>query len=639
MFPAGSLRDVMFSGAFAKTMIRNFLILLRYFAFWLLFFFLERLVFVLYNTASIKKASFTEIIQIFFYGLWMDASMAGYICVIPLLIFVIIWLVPAIRFPRVVLRVYTAVLVVIFSFITVVNFNIYREWGTKINYRALEFAFGSPAEAFASSESSPVFLSLLVCAILIAAGLYLSKIVIGYNINRKGNFFIKLPVAVLLLGLNFLAIRGGWQLSPMNESMAYFSLKPILNYGAVNTEWSLMHDVLNAKYTNRNPYKYYNKASAKKIVGELFGKTGGEPVNVLTTRTPNIVLIIMESFTANVVESLGGEKGINPSMEGLIKNGLFFNNIYAAGFRTDKGVVAVLSGFPAQAERSIMKENSKQVKIPSLSQSFAKKGYSTSFFYGGESRFFNMRSYLLGHDFETIVDKADFEQKDMNSKWGAYDGVVYRKMTADLNRQKKPFFATMLTLTNHEPFELPGKRHFPGDDIGNKFRSTAWYADSCLGAFIENAKKQSWYKNTLFIMVADHGHRLPRTDLEIYDPQHYRIPLLFFGDVIKPEFRGTRIEKTGSQVDIAATLLGQTQIAAKDFRWSKDLLNPSCPEFAFFNWDHGFGFATPQQVITYDVPGGNIIFRKNKADAATDQKLLGYGKACMQEVYQEYVDY
>ncbi|KAA8475183.1 phosphoglycerol transferase MdoB-like AlkP superfamily enzyme [Arcticibacter tournemirensis] len=621
------------------TMLKNIFVLLRYFTFWLLFFLLERCVFLLYYIHRLKGVSFYEFIQVYFYGAWMDASMAGYICAIPALLFVIVWLFGIKKFPITIVKIYTWLLVGLFSFLTVVNFNIYREWGTKINFRALEFAFGSPAEAFSSSESSPVFLSLFIFAVLTSAGIFLSRLIIEYRIFRGGNFAIRLLLSVLMLGFNFLAIRGGWQLSPMNESMAYFSLKPLLNYAAVNTEWSLVHDILNNKYNNSNPFKYYSPSEAKSIVKGLYLKPNTATTDVLTTRTPNVVLIIMESFTGNVVESLDGEKGVAPQTEKLISEGLFFNHIYASGGRTDKGVVAVLSAFPAQGRRSIMKENSKQVKIPALSQSFAGKGYSTSFFYGGESRFFNMRSYLLSHNYQKIVDKSDFDPKDMNSKWGAYDGAVYTRMLSDLKTAQAPFFSTMLTLTNHEPFELPSTPRFKGEEIENKFRSTAYYADSCVGAFIREAKKQSWYKNTLFIIVADHGHYLPRTNLEIFDPQRYRIPLLFFGEVIKPEFRGVKIEKAGSQNDLAATLLNQVAIKSDAYTWSKDLLNPGVAGFAFFNWEHGLGFVSPQQAISYDIVGDNIVFRQDSANTSSDKLLLKYGKACMQHVYQQYVDY
>ena len=249
-----------------------------------------------------------------------------------------------------------------------------------------------------------------------------------------------------------------------------------------------------------------------------------------------------------------------------------------------------------------------------------------------------MKSYILSHGFQKMVDQHSFDVRDMNSKWGTYDDKVFSKNVADLDNAKQPFFSTILTLTNHEPFELPVEPHFKGDDVDSKFRSTTFYTDSCLGAYINEAKQKSWYKNTLFVVIADHGHRIPG-NLTEHDPERYRIPLLFFGEVIKPEFKGTRINKIGNQTDLAATLLNQLKIDPKRFVWSKDLLNPGTPGFAFFNWDNGFGFANNEQIVSFDNIGKNIILRKNQSSANVDSILSSNGKAYMQEVFRQYLEY
>lgn len=611
----------------------------RYFIFWLLFFFIERAVFLLYNLKKIAADPALEIVKTFIYGLWMDASMAGYFTAIPLVITLVLWFIPKLEINRAYLKVYTYLVLVVCSLITVINFNIYREWGSKVNYRVFEFAFGSPKEAMASTGSSPIVLSLFILAVLIFLGILLFRYFVIGHISKQGNIILKLFISFLLLGLNFLAIRGGWQLAPMNESMAYFSTTPILNYAAVNSEWGLCTDIINSKYNTSNPFNYLQPGEAKLIVRSYYKPTSESTMHILTEKRPNIVLVIMESYTGNVVSGLGGEKGISNSVDRLSKEGIFFDHIYASGGRTDKGVVAVLSGFPAQGSRSIMKENSKQVKIPSIPQCLNEAGYHSSFFYGGESRFFNMKSYLLSHGFSKIIEKDNFDTKDMNSKWGAYDGSVYQRMRGELQKEKQPFFATMLTLTNHEPFELPGSPHFKGDQIENKFRSTAFYADSCLGAFVDAARKESWFKHTLFIVVADHGHYLPRTDLEVFNPQRYRIPLLIFGEVIKPAYRGLKVQKIGGQTDIATTLLTQMGLNTGKFVWGKDLLNASSSDFAFFNWDQGFGFVRPEQTITYDPVGNNILSREHNTGTKADQQTLNSAKAFMQQVYQQYIEY
>jgi phosphoglycerol transferase MdoB-like AlkP superfamily enzyme len=149
-----------------------------------------------------------------------------------------------------------------------------------------------------------------------------------------------------------------------------------------------------------------------------------------------------------------------------------------------------------------MKQNDKQERLPAISQELVEKAYSSSFYYGGESEFFNMKSYILSHRYQKLIDKHSFDAKDMNSKWGTYDEKVFLKNLSDMDQEKQPFFSTILTLTNHEPFELPSEPHFKGDDVDSKFRSTSFYTDSCLGAYINAAKQKSWYKNTLFVYTS-----------------------------------------------------------------------------------------------------------------------------------------
>lgn len=621
-------------------MLKSLVVLLRFFLFWMVYFFVDRLIFLLYFTDKLTGTNFTEIANVFLYSLRIDASMAAYISVIPLLIYLIHWYLPDLTISQKIPQVFVKVLIVLFSLISIFNFNIYREWGSKINFKALDFAFTAPNEAIASSSSSPIFSSLIIFFVLVIISFYLASRIIDYQLPKiKVAIWKKSIAGLFFIALTFLTIRSGWQVSPINQSMAYFSSKPFLNHAAINTQWNLMHDILKNKNGNNNPYNYYPKTEAAQIVKELFIKPNTEPLKVLTTDHPNIVFIIMESFTADIIESLGGEKGVAPNMEKLINRGLFFNNIYAAGARTDKGIVAALSGFPAQAIRSIMGQNDKQEKLPALSQSLAAKGYKTSLYYGGESEFFNLKSYVLSHAYQKLVDEHAFSSEDMNSKWGTYDGKVFQKNIEDLKNTSEPFFSTVITLTNHEPFELPGKLHFQGDKIEDKFRSTSYYTDSCVGAYINDAKKQSWYKNTLFVLVADHGHRLPKNIFENFHPNRYKIPLLFFGDVIKPEFQGVKVSKVGNQTDIAATLLTQLHVNPDKFKWSKDLLNPGTQEFSFFNWDDGFGFVSKDQAVSFDNIGKHIIYQRDTAKNPETKKLLRYGKAYMQQVFQEYLDY
>ena len=620
-------------------MLKSFLVFARFFLFWLIFFFLERVFFLIYFSERISYLGTNEIVLTFWRALRLDVSMAGYVSVIPALVYVFLLFLPSFRFPGIIAKFYVHFFVILFSTIAISNLNLYREWGSKINFRAIEIAIDSPKEAIASTSSSPLLLMFSMLFAYTILALYLSSKVILYKItDRSKSFVSRLIFGFLTLSSLFLAVRGGWQLTPINQSMSYFSAEPVLNHAAVNTHWNLIQDILNSKIGNTNPYKYFSEKQSKEIVSGLFKKPSEPTTKILDSEHPNIVLIILESFTARLIEDLDGEKGVSPNFKVLASEGILFENIYASSGRTDKGIVATLSAGPSQAIRSIIKQNDKQERLPAISQEFVENAYSSSFYYGGESEFFNMKSYILSHGFKKLIDKHSFDAKDMNSKWGTYDEKIFLKNLSDMDQEKQPFFSTILTLTNHEPFELPTEPHFKGDDVDSKFRSTSFYTDSCLGAYINAAKQKSWYKNTLFIIIADHGHRIPG-NLTESDPDRYRIPLLFLGDVIKPEYKGTRVNKTGSQTDLAATLLNQLNIDSKRYTWSKDLLNLGTPEFAFFNWDNGFGFANNEQIISFDNIGKNIISKKNLAGSDSDSILTNNGKAYMQEVFRQYLDY
>jgi phosphoglycerol transferase MdoB-like AlkP superfamily enzyme len=226
----------------------------------------------------------------------------------------------------------------------------------------------------------------------------------------------------------------------------------------------------------------------------------------------------------------------------------------------------------------------------------------------------------------------------LQSTWGKYDETVFARQLTDMNSEKQPFFSTLLTLTNHEPYSLPGKAKFGNSDNAAKFKSTAYYTDSCINAYLNNAKKESWYPNTLFIFVADHGHVLPKQAHEIYSPERYHIPLLFYGDVIKDEFKGRKFSNVGSQIDIAATLLAQLKIPSKEFVWSKNLLNPYTKPFAYFSWDNGMGFIDNQQCVTFDNVGKMILDNSNPKDKVKTAQLLDHAKAYLQKVYQQFIE-
>lgn len=616
--------------------------LTQYFLFWLIICFIDRLIFVTAFFEKIGFSNFTEIFRIYYHGLNLDFSAVAYICALPFLVYCILGFFPKLKPKRLILDIYTIIVLVLFFVTSFINVNIYREWGDKISKRAIDAFFASPSGAVASAESTPVFLPIVGMLIGIFCGYFLYrwmfKKVSFFNIKSPVSNFFKLAIGVFVL---FTFIRGGYGRATLNPSKAYYSEVTFYNHAAVNTQWSLLRDFFAKSTKLKNPYNYYG--DQKDIQDKLRPAFQSQPdsaVEVLSTTRPNVVIIMLESFVGDLIQSLGGEKGITPHMEELIKGGILFDHIYSAADRSDKGMVAVLSGFPAQGPESIIKYIDKHENMPAIGQEFDHAGYETSFYHGGQSEFYNFKSYMLTHGISRVVDNANFGLDAERASWGVYDHVVFNQMIKDFKKEKQPFFSTIFTLINHEPFELKHGYKFGNATNADKFRSTANYTDSAVFDFINKAKKEAWYKNTLFVIVADHGHRLPSEKWELFHPNRFHIPLIFFGDVIKPEYRGKIFNRIGNQTDLAATLLTQLKLPTDHYHWSRDLFNPTTPQIAFYNSKDAFGVITPKQAVSFDNVGRIINYRANKEyPVGKTDSLLNIAKAYYQDVYREFLKY
>ena len=622
---------------------RVFLLLFaRLLLFWMLAFFLERLVTTIYFFNKLPDHSLLSILKIFSNSLRLDLSMAAYLTALPMVVLFSFELLKRISWSRNFLKFYQPIFIILFLLIGWVNLNLYREWGAKLNFKAIKTFIEFPYEVSISGVSNalwfPLIIYLFVGFLLLKFNAFIFSKVQSERIG--GNRLIKGFIVVIILAFNFLFIRGGWQLSPINVSMAQYSNIPIYNHLSTNTLWQLMQNTILELRPLKSQYVYFSEEKMNALLSKK--EKINTTVQVLKPGvvSPNVVLIVLESYTADLVESLGGEKGISPNIESLIKDGLLFTNIYSSAERTDKGLIAILSSFPSQATRSIIRENLKQVNMPSISQQFKKKNYHTSFYYGGESEFFGLKSYLLAHDYQVIVDKNAFEKKDFNSKWGAHDNVLFEKHLLDMKSVPQPFFSTVLTLSNHEPFEIPVAPKYKGTGLSNLFRSTAYFTDKTLADYFKEARKQTWYDNTLFVIVADHGHRLPRQQFEIWDSRRHRIPLILYGNVLKKEDRGTKNDIYGSQTDIAQTLYNQLGIDVNPSIWSHDLMSPNRKDaYAFFDWDNGFGLLGEGFSLSYNEDAKRVIEFKSTDTSIKKDEKLDFAKAYMQKIFSEYLKY
>ncbi|MBK0402984.1 sulfatase-like hydrolase/transferase [Adhaeribacter sp. BT258] len=597
------------------------------FIYWLLLFISGKTLFLFYHAAKTAILSVSEIARIFFYGLRLDMSMAAYLSIFPFLL--LFFSVIPDKLTRKLVNGYAVLCTFFIALLQTVDLHLYSIWGYKLDATPLQY-LNTPTEMIASSSGAPLFLLFLLFILQLAAGLFLyfrffQPRFSGHKITRK-----KALVSFLWLIILVLPLRGGWQQIPINQSDVYFSENAFANHSAINVPWNVFYSIIKKDYDGLNPYTFMAPEIAQKTVSDLYQKPNAPSAKILKTAKSNIIFIILESFTANLVGSVGGEKGVTPEIDKLAEEGYLFRNFYASGDRSEKGLVALLSGYPVQTTTSIIKIPRKTEKLPHLAHSLKKAGYQTSYYYGGELAFANMKSYVLMAGYDKITGKADFPTRDYNSKWGVHDHVLFQRVSKDLKEQKQPFFTTIFTLSSHEPYDVPMKTRFAGDDEANKFRNSMHYTDKAVGNFIEEAKKQPWWQNTLIVLVADHGHTLP--NYVDYDSKaKFHIPLILTGGALaKTGITDTTI---ASQTDLAYSLLNQLHLPNQEFKWSKDIFNPAEKPFAFYIFNDGFGFVTDKGSFGFDNISKQVVQKKGQFT----EKDINTGKAYLQTSFEDYL--
>ena len=605
-------------------MKKRVLFLFACFITFILVFALQKPVFMLYNHASGGGLSISDYLQVMVHGLQLDATVAGYLTVIPLLLLLLSVWIPG-RYITFILKGYFFIVACIISLIFVVDIALYPYWGFRLDATPL-FYLQSPSDALASAPASTLILQTLVFVVY-TYGIFwaLKRFVLPLMPEQYVKKMFSNSVQLVLLGgILFIPIRGGVTTSTANVGMVYFSKNQFLNHSAINPCFSFLAS-LSKQQDFAAQYNYFSESQRSKIFKKLTNQPQGDSIpELLTTKNPNIILILMESFSANAIEVLGGEAGVTPNINRLSKEGILFSNMYANSFRTDRGIVAVLNGYLAQPTTSIMKYPAKSQTLPSIAKSLQKKGYTSDMLYGGDINFTNMQSYFFSSGYSKVTADRDFPLKSRLSKWGANDDItfahLYQSMTD--NSRKEPFFSTFLTLSSHEPFEVPYNR------LKDPYLNSVAFTDSCLGDFIDKLKKLPLWNNTLIVLVSDHGFRYPASVKE-HDPKRYHIPMLWLGGAIKEP---RVIANYGNQTDLAATLLYQLDLPHKEFTFSNNMVDSLQPAYAFYSYNNGFGFIDTTGVSVYDCESEKPLIIKPEAG---NEIRLNNGKALLQTLYDD----
>ena len=595
--------------------------LLRFYLLTLLLFIAAKVVFMLCNvTDNPFKAG--DVVDVIYHGISLDLSTALYFLILPFLITII-----SIYWQKkplfVLLRVYHLIIAIAFALAFVADTSLYAFWHFKLDASCLQY-LETPTEAMASVSWGYIAIRLVIFVLVawlifkayqktVRPARTASPPRADYKSALLGLLAFILSIPVFVIG-----IRGGLGESTTNVGQVYYSQNQFLNHSAVNPVFSFLAS-FEKTANNIVDYDYYSQEACNSLLESVYPVTSVDTDTLLTMQRPDIVIILMESagdFLADVM----------PRLQQLKKEGINFSNCYGNTWRTDRGTVCTYSGYPSFPTSSVMKMPSKTQHLPSIARTLQKAGYQTSYFYGGDINFTNMRSYLVGTGFEQLTWMKDFSKAEQEtSEWGVRDDImfkaVYQKLTS---HHEKPQLIGFSTLSSHEPWDVPLQK------IDEPIKNAFYYLDDCIGHFIDQLRQTPQWDSTLIVLLPDHS--IDYGELNESKEARNRIPMVWTGGVVKAP---RDVRQICNQTDLAATLLAQLGLPHDDFRWSRDVLSKTYQyPLAVHNFNNGFTMIDSTGFMVYDLNSKQIMVNRS-SDA---QRLEQLGKAVLQATTKDLKD-
>lgn len=580
------------------------LFLLRFYITLVGCFALAKVIFVLYNADCGGAFTAQEVVDAILHGLPLDMATAGYFTV-PLWLGQLVGIWWRTQARRILFKTYCALISLLIAACLIADTGLYEFWGIKLDgtvftyLESPEGAINSVSTAYICGAGLAYVAYTLIlyfalshvmpreweknvrlkakgegvkCPLKRAKTFYKKSLTFFKFRNglfEKGKGLFLRPLIMLLLGgLLFLGIRGGVGKSTANVGMVYHSDNLFMNHSAVNPVFSIVASLFKTK-DFAEQYDYFDEAERARLFSQLEYHTSGNPIDTLLhTSSPNVLLILMEGCSASFVHAIDStaRPDITPRLNQLAKESVLFTKCYANSFRTDRGTVCTLSGYPAFPDVSVMKVPSKCERLPSIAQALAGEGYSTEFVYGGDINFTNTNGYLRATGYERTLGDKDFPAAVRRThNWGVTDHIVLDTLYQRILRYPadRPWHTACLTLSSHEPWEVPYDR-IPEDEVLNAMA----YLDDCIGQFIDRLRQTPVWQNTLVILIPDHGAHYPQ-GISDASPTKSHIPVIWTGGAVR---QAQRIETLCNQTDLAATLLGQLGIDHSAFTFSRDVL-------------------------------------------------------------------
>ena len=594
-------------------MLQRVLYLLKTYLLTVLIFIVAKMGFMFYH-AGVQSFTATDVFEVIRHGLSLDLSMGLYILSLPFLCLAVSIWVPRERLFRNILRPFYIVISLAMALIFVADTSLYEFWLFKLDAFCLQY-LETPTEAMASVSTSYILMRLLTIALLTAIFTWAYwKIPLKLPKIRKR--ILSSIGALLLIPLIIIGIRGGLDESTTNIGQVYYSQNQFLNHSAVNPIFSFFAS-LEKSGSNIVSFKFMDQKTCDDIVNQLYNTQSIDCDTLLTTDTPNIIVILLESCGGQFTE-IGGRTDITPNLNKMAKEGIYFANCHANSWRTDRGTLCTWSGYPSFPNTSVMKIPAKSRTLPNIARTLQQeRGYSTHYLYGGDINFTNMRSYLVSGGFQDLTWKTDYTtDEQQTARWGVRDDITFHTLTQLTKTMKQPFLIGYSTLSSHSPWDVP-IHHFD-DEVLNAF----YYLDQCVGNFIQQLRHTELWNHTLIVMLPDHG--IVHAGLDESNPLLNHIPMLWLGGVVK---QPRRIEQVCNQTDLPATLLGQLGIAHDEYTFSRDVLSTTYKHpFAIHTYDDGYTIIDSTSFVNYDFISNRVVTTSGK----DSDKLMQWAKAILQ---------
>jgi len=532
------------------------------------------------------------------------------VCGLGLVPAVLLFLIPGERWwpVRWFLRLYTLVVALAVVGMEAITFSYLNEYDARPNRLFVENIIPSREILNTLFEAYAVQLGLVGIGLVVAIFVvwkYTGRILVGM---RHWNWLVRIVAFVPLVFVIAWGARG-FDHRPVNASSAFFSSDNLANQLALNSLYSAV-DAANRMQEENSPIPLYGEmddaeifARTKRYLGVPEGDFVEGPTPLYRHQRPriqrerplNYVIVLEESLGAEYIGILGGAP-LSPEFDALCKEGLLFTNLYSTGTRTVRGLEAVLSSFLPTPGRSVVKLDKSQRDFFTIASLLKSHGYRTDFVYGGEGHFDNMRSFMFGNGFERMTDQKDFDNPAFLGTWGVSDeDLMHKANEVFKSHGDNPFFALVLTTTNHSPFEFPdGRIELFEQPKATRF-NTSKYADYAIGELFRMAKQEEYYKNTVWVVVADHSTRVYGEDL--IPVRKFHIPGLIIGPGIEP---GT-YDKVASQADLTPTVLSFLGVDTVHPMLGRDVLalSPGTPGRAILQQFDTHALMVDDQVLVH----------------------------------------